>query len=335
MPILEHPLVRTYRELLQVGSDASAEDLKRAYRQLAQLYHPDKNTDAVAAAVFIRIKEAYDVLCDQARVQQLNTYANSKLGEISFEGLDLNFGCFFGYRLFADQPGATVGRDRRLGGRAQAAFRDARRHAYADFQEMGGNCSILDDPAFDYIEVVFAGTLSADDVQALRLAFVNNDFSVLPWYILNNQGIIQFLERDFNGALRSYQSLNQRIRNNIVFLYRMGLCYQIAAFQQPRRYLFRLKPDKHLLESAIDCYERAIALSAVRLPPQKCLTIRKTLADLLERVGRTVRARSMWQEIAEMDRYSHEARFWINRPQNVIAGLLPAARKPPPPPGTK
>ena len=61
-------------ELLGVSrADAEAEDwrarLKRAYRRLALLYHPDKNPadPEVAAAKFLEISEAYRVLSDDAR----------------------------------------------------------------------------------------------------------------------------------------------------------------------------------------------------------------------------------------------------------------------------
>ena len=61
-------------ELLGVSrADAEAEDwrarLKRAYRRLALLYHPDKNPadPEAAAAKFLEISEAYRVLSDDAR----------------------------------------------------------------------------------------------------------------------------------------------------------------------------------------------------------------------------------------------------------------------------
>ncbi len=50
---------------LNVARDASEEDIKRAFRQLAQAYHPDKHTDASlqadASANFTRLQEAYEV----------------------------------------------------------------------------------------------------------------------------------------------------------------------------------------------------------------------------------------------------------------------------------
>lgn len=53
-----------YYELLRVSKSASAEEIKRAYRQLAILLHPDKNPHPDAAAGFRSITEAYQVLID-------------------------------------------------------------------------------------------------------------------------------------------------------------------------------------------------------------------------------------------------------------------------------
>ena len=54
-----------YYELLEVSRDASADDLKKAYRRLARQYHPDANPDDPAAeAKFKEISEAYAVLSD-------------------------------------------------------------------------------------------------------------------------------------------------------------------------------------------------------------------------------------------------------------------------------
>ena len=54
-----------YYELLGVGRDASENDLKRAYRQLAMQCHPDKNPgDKAAEERFKQISEAYAVLSD-------------------------------------------------------------------------------------------------------------------------------------------------------------------------------------------------------------------------------------------------------------------------------
>jgi curved DNA-binding protein len=55
---------RDYYELMGVDRNASADDIKRAYRRLARKYHPDVSKEPDAEARFKEIGEAYEVLKD-------------------------------------------------------------------------------------------------------------------------------------------------------------------------------------------------------------------------------------------------------------------------------
>lgn len=58
---------RDYYQVLGVDRDSSEKEIKRAYRKLAQLYHPDKNPDPGAEERFKEINEAYEVLGDATK----------------------------------------------------------------------------------------------------------------------------------------------------------------------------------------------------------------------------------------------------------------------------
>ncbi|MYI85231.1 MAG: DnaJ domain-containing protein [Dehalococcoidia bacterium] len=58
------PAQRDFYEVLGIARNASADDIKRAYRKLAMEYHPDRNSSADAAERFKEINRAYEVLSD-------------------------------------------------------------------------------------------------------------------------------------------------------------------------------------------------------------------------------------------------------------------------------
>jgi DnaJ-class molecular chaperone len=54
---------------LGLASSATLADIKKAYRQKAAYYHPDRNDAEDAADRFRRVQEAYDVLVDPEKRQ--------------------------------------------------------------------------------------------------------------------------------------------------------------------------------------------------------------------------------------------------------------------------
>ena len=53
-----------YYEILGVSRDASEEEIKKAFKQRALDYHPDRTDDSEAEEKFKKISEAYEVLSD-------------------------------------------------------------------------------------------------------------------------------------------------------------------------------------------------------------------------------------------------------------------------------
>src|SRR3954462_11844229 len=122
---------RDLYEGLGVERGASDAKIKRAYRKLAQQWHPDVNTDPEAPERFKEVNEAYQVLSDPQRRQRYDTFGRAGMdggpggaGGPGFEGFggfgDI-FDAFFGGQASANaarrgrpQPGADLRYDLRI-----------------------------------------------------------------------------------------------------------------------------------------------------------------------------------------------------------------------------
>ncbi|MCR5553480.1 MAG: molecular chaperone DnaJ [bacterium] len=88
---------KNYYETLGVNKNASDEEIKKAYRQMAKKYHPDLNPgDASAAEKLKEVNEAYEVLSDKTKRSNYDTYGSATGPQ--FGGADgfSNFGGGFG-----------------------------------------------------------------------------------------------------------------------------------------------------------------------------------------------------------------------------------------------
>ena len=75
---------RDYYEVLGVEKNASAEDIKKAYRKKAIQYHPDKNPgDKEAEEKFKEAAEAYEVLSDPQKRQRYDQFGHAGVGGAS------------------------------------------------------------------------------------------------------------------------------------------------------------------------------------------------------------------------------------------------------------
>ncbi len=110
-----------YYATLEAARDASADDLKKAYRKLAMKYHPDRNPgDKAAESRFKELNEAYDVLKDDQK-----RAAYDRFGHAAFENGGPGAGGFGGGfegglgDIFDQVFGDMMGGRRGGGGRAR------------------------------------------------------------------------------------------------------------------------------------------------------------------------------------------------------------------------
>ncbi|MFQ6752406.1 MAG: molecular chaperone DnaJ [Clostridia bacterium] len=113
-----------YYSTLGVGKNASDDEIKSAYRQLAKKYHPDLNKAPEAAEKFKEINEAYSVLSDKQKRANYDQFGSadgpqgfgggqgfSGFGEGGFGGFEDIFNMFTNFGGRGGQPAREEGDD--------------------------------------------------------------------------------------------------------------------------------------------------------------------------------------------------------------------------------
>ena len=104
-------MARDLYEVLGVAKDASADDIKKAYRKLARKYHPDQNPDDPKAEDrFKEISHAYDVLSDADKRAQYDMgpqfFGQGGPGAEGFDPSGFDFSDLFGSMFGGAQQGS-------------------------------------------------------------------------------------------------------------------------------------------------------------------------------------------------------------------------------------
>uniref|UniRef100_R4G4S3 Putative molecular chaperone dnaj superfamily n=2 Tax=Rhodnius TaxID=13248 RepID=R4G4S3_RHOPR len=123
---------KDYYKILGIPKGATTEAIKKAYRQLALKYHPDKNKSPGAEERFKEVAEAYEVLSDQKKREVYD-----KFGEEGLKGS-------------AHGPGGGQGGDTRyyeFHGDPRATFAQffGTSSPFQTFFDLGGTSSFMDD----------------------------------------------------------------------------------------------------------------------------------------------------------------------------------------------
>jgi molecular chaperone DnaJ len=112
---------RDFYEILEVPKNASAEEIKKAYRKMAIKYHPDKNPgDKAAEEKFKEAAEAYEILSNPEKKQRYDQYGHAGVGGAAgggggFGGMNMDdifsqFGDIFGGQFGGFGGGGRGGR---------------------------------------------------------------------------------------------------------------------------------------------------------------------------------------------------------------------------------
>lgn len=111
---------RDYYEVLNVDRNATIDEIKKAYRQLALKYHPDRNKSPDAEEKFKEISEAYAVLSDPEKRRAYDAYGHAGIDgrytqedifrDVDFESIfrDFGFGDSIFDMLFGGRRGSRV-----------------------------------------------------------------------------------------------------------------------------------------------------------------------------------------------------------------------------------
>ncbi len=95
---------RDYYDILGVGKNASADEIKKAYRKMALKFHPDKNPDDNnAEEMFKEAAEAYEVLSNQDKKSRYDQFGHAGMrgggmggSHMSMDDIFSHFGDIFG-----------------------------------------------------------------------------------------------------------------------------------------------------------------------------------------------------------------------------------------------
>ena len=103
---------RDFYEILGVTKNASADEIKKAYRKVAMQFHPDRNPgDKAAEEKFKEAAEAYEILSDADKKAQYDRYGHAGVsgqgrggygggGGMNMDDIFSQFGDIFGDDLF-------------------------------------------------------------------------------------------------------------------------------------------------------------------------------------------------------------------------------------------
>jgi molecular chaperone DnaJ len=78
--MLQESRLPNYYATLGISNDATQEEIKIRFRQLAKEYHPDKTKDQKTSEIFAEITKAYEILSDEEKRKTYDRYFKASVG---------------------------------------------------------------------------------------------------------------------------------------------------------------------------------------------------------------------------------------------------------------
>ncbi len=98
------PRMTDHYSALGLDSAATLADIKKAFRQKASFWHPDKNADPLAPERFRAVQQAYDVLADAEKRQTYDDNRRRNLLDSPLETARAIWGDYFNPLTGSDHP---------------------------------------------------------------------------------------------------------------------------------------------------------------------------------------------------------------------------------------
>ena len=142
---------------LGVAQNATQDEIKKAYRKLARLYHPDINKAKDAEEKFKEINAAYEILSDEKKRAQYDQFGDSMFGGQNFSDFarsnqNINLDDILS-QIFGGGFGANSG----FGGFSSGGFGGGGFGGFSDFSDFGESLDIQKDITIPFESALLGG----------------------------------------------------------------------------------------------------------------------------------------------------------------------------------